>query len=401
MVGGTILHSFSILTSGLRADYDKETGLKGQKKVATRKDYYQVLGISPDASTEEVKKAFRRLAFECHPDRNHQEGSSDRFKEINEAYQVLSDAEKRAQYDRYDRLGYSRGFDGSDSFVSGFGDIFEAFFSGTTTTRTRVPERGTDLSCQTTVSFEQAAFGCEKGIDIVRAEKCTLCHGLGTAARNQTIRCPNCGGVGEIRRIQQTFFGRFVNRVVCERCYGEGTIFDQPCGQCRGTGKERKQRRLTVKVPAGVEDGVQLRLGSEGDVGMWGGRAGDLYIHVSVEQHEFFERQGNNILYELPVNFAQAALGDKIEVPTLNGTVTLKIRPGTQAGETFRLKGKGIPYINRQGRGDQLVRVRLVTPEKLNRKQRRIFLELGRSLDKAKAPDHGEKVVQPDEEEFK
>ena len=359
--------------------------------MAARKDYYQVLGISHDASTEEIKKAFRRLAFECHPDRNHQEGSSEKFKEINEAYQVLSDAEKRTRYDRWDHLGYGRGFEGFDEVVSGFGDIFEAFFAGTTATgaRARVPQQGANLSYKTTISFEQAAFGCEKGIEVARAENCALCHGLGTEPGSQPMRCPNCSGAGEVRRIQQTFFGRFVNRVVCERCHGEGTIIDRPCSQCQGTGRERKHRRLTVNIPAGIEDGSQIRLRAEGEAGMWGGGPGDLYLTVSVKQHEIFERDGNNVLYELPLNFAQAALGDEIDVPTLDGTDTLKIGPGTQTGEVFRLKRKGIPYLHRQGRGDQLVKVRVVTPESLNKEQRRIFLELSESLGKAKASEQG------------
>jgi len=378
------------LTSRLLEDYDR-TRSEGQKKVAISKDYYEVLGVSRDASTEEIKKAFRRLAFECHPDRNRQEGSAEKFKEANEAYQVLSDAEKRARYDQRDHLGYGRGFEGFDEFVTGLGGIFEAFFAGTTTAsaRARMPQQGADLSYKTTISFEQAAFGCEKGIEVVRAENCSLCSGLGAKPGSQPIACPNCNGAGEVRRVQQTFFGRFINRVVCERCHGEGTIIDQPCSQCRGIGRERKHCRLTVKIPAGVQDGSQIRLKGEGEAGMWGGGPGDLYLTVSAKQHEIFERDGNNVLYELPVNFAQAALGDEIDVPTLDGTVTLKISPGTQTGEVFRLKRRGIPYLHRQGRGDQLVKVRVVTPERLNREQRRIFLALSQSLGKAKASEQG------------
>jgi len=361
--------------------------------VTTRKDYYQVLGVPRDATSEDIKKAFRKLAFDSHPDRNHQEGSADRFKEINEAYQVLIDAEQRARYDGWDSVG-GRGFEGFDDFVSGLGDIFDAFFAGTSATarrRTRVPRQGADLTHKVTVSFEQAAFGCEESIHVMRTENCSLCNGRGAEAGSQWVTCPGCNGVGQVRRAQQTLFGRFVNRVVCDRCKGEGSIMSQPCQQCRGSGRERRNRKLTVKIPAGVDEGSQVRLRGEGEAGLWGGGQGDLYIGVSVKQHEFYQRDGNDVLYDLPINFAQAALGDEVEVPTLDGMATLKISAGTQTGEVLRLKGKGIPQLHRSGRGDQVVRIKVVTPEKLNEEQRRMFAELSRSLGKVVAPGQGGK----------
>ena len=354
--------------------------------MAVKKDYYQVLGVARDATTEDIKKAFRKLAFACHPDRNHHDGAEEKFKEINEAYQVLVDVRKRADYDRWDHFN-GRGFEGFDDFVTGLGDIFEAFFAGTAAPRARrrVPQQGADLRHKTSISFEQAVFGCEKTIEVVRTEDCSRCHAQGGEPGSELVRCPNCNGAGEVRRVQHSFFGRFVNRVVCERCYGEGSVFTEPCRRCSGTGKERKHRKIAVKTPAGVQDGSQIRLKGEGEAGMWGGPAGDLYVTVSAKDHNLFRRDGNNILYELPINFAQAALGDVVEVPTVDGVVDLKIGPGTQTGEVLSVKGKGIPYVNRSGRGDQLVTIRVVTPEKLDQEQRRLFVELSRRLDKARA----------------
>ncbi|RLC94950.1 MAG: molecular chaperone DnaJ [Chloroflexi bacterium] len=355
--------------------------------MVVKKDYYRVLGLSPGASLEDIKRAFRRLAFECHPDRNRQHGAEDRFKEINEAYQVLSDPEKRARYDQRSYSYSGRGFDGFDDFVSGLGDIFEAFFAGSAPTgvRTRVPKRGANLHHSTSITLEEAAFGCEKVIDITRTENCSHCYGHGGEPGSELVRCPACNGAGEVRRVHHSLFGRFVNRVVCEQCYGSGSIVSQPCNECGGTGKQRRKRKITVKIPAGVEEGSQIRLRGEGDAGEWGGPAGDLYITLSITEHSNFKREGDDIFFELPVNFAQAALGDEVEIPTLDGTARMRIEPGTQAGEVIRLKGKGVPHLNRSGRGDQLVTIRLVTPESLSPEQRRLFVELSRTLGK---PDH-------------
>jgi len=359
--------------------------------MAPKRDYYQVLGVSRDAAPEEIKRAFRKLAFQYHPDRNHQDGAAERFKEINEAYQVLSDTERRANYDYLGHLGNGRGFEGFGDFASGLGDIFETFFGGTTRVRKRVPQQGADLHYKATIPFEQAVLGCEKEIKVWRTESCSFCYGLGSEPGNQPIKCPNCDGIGEVRRVHQSIFGRFVNRAICQRCHGEGSIITQPCSQCQGTGKERKHRKLVVKIPAGVEDGSQIRLSGEGEAGMWGGPAGNLYITLSVQEHRFFKRDGNDILYELPINFAQAALGDEVEVPILGGKVNIEIPSGTQTGQVFRLKGKGIPYLHRSGQGDQLVKVRVVTPERLDEEQRQLFLELAKSLGEARVSEKGKR----------
>jgi molecular chaperone DnaJ len=363
-------------------------------EMAIRKDYYQVLGVTRDATAEEITRSFRKLAFDCHPDRNHHDGAAERFKEINEAYQVLSDAEKRARYDHWGNFE-GRGFEDFDDLVGSLGDIFEAFFAGTSATRVKVraPQQGADLRYSTTISFDEAVLGSEKAIEVVRTEQCPRCRGLGCEPGSQPLRCPDCNGTGEIRRVRQSFFGRFVNTVVCQRCSGQGSIVPQACGQCQGTGKEHQHRKITVKVPPGAEDGSQIRLRGGGGAGMWGGPPGDLYVTLSVREHSFFKRDGNDILYELPINFAQAALGDEVEVPTIEGVANLKIDPGTQTGRVFRLKGKGVPYVNRSGRGDQLVTIRVITPEKLDDGQRKLFVELSKSLDKAKASTgHGESL---------
>ena len=359
--------------------------------MAPKKDYYQLLGVSRDAAPEEIKKAFRKLAFQSHPDRNHQDGAAERFKEINEAYEVLGDPEKRARYDYFGYSGIGRSFEGFGDFVNGLGDVFEAFFAGSTRATKRVPRKGDDLYYEATITFEEAAFGCEKRIEVLRTEDCSLCGGLGGEPGSQSVECPNCDGVGEVRRLQQSIFGRFVNRVVCQRCHGEGSIITQPCGQCRGTGKERRYHQMMVKVPAGVEDGSQIRLSGEGEAGMCGGGAGSLYITLHVSEHSFFKREGNDILYELPLNFAQAALGDVVEVPTLDGEVSLRIAPGTQTGEIFQLKGKGICYLHRPGRGNLLVKVRVITPERLNEEQRGLFHELAKSLERVEISPQREK----------
>ncbi len=350
--------------------------------MAPKKDYYELLGVPKDATQDEIKKAFRKLAFQYHPDHNHHDGASARFKEINEAYQVLCDAQKRANYDHFGHMGTGRGFEGIDDFF-GLGDIFDAFFSGATEARRRVPQSGADLHYKVEVSFEEAAFGAEKQVDILRTEYCPRCHGNGGEPGTSPVKCPTCSGLGEVRRVHQSIFGRFVNRAICDRCRGEGAVISQPCVQCQGTGRQRGIHTVDVTIPAGVDDCFQIRLRGEGDAGVWGGNAGNLYVSISVQEHAFFGREGNNVIYELPINFAQAALGDEVEVPTLDGKTCLKINPGTQADTVVPLKGKGIPYLDRQGRGDQLVKIRVITPDKLDEEQRQLFLELAKSLGKS------------------
>jgi len=352
----------------------------------SKRDYYEVLGVARNATDEEIKKAFRKLAFKHHPDHNHEAGAEEKFKEVNEAYEVLSDPDKRATYDRFGYGGaegfFGRGFEGFD--FGGFGDIFDAFFGRATTATRQAPRQGADLRYGTTITLEEAAFGTEKEIKISRIENCSLCQGVGCKPGSQLSRCPNCNGTGQVRRTQQSIFGRFTNITTCSQCHGEGRIITEPCPQCRGKGKEKRQRSMLVKIPAGVDDGSQIRLRGEGDAGTRGGPPGNLYIAVSVEQHELFTRDGDDIIYELPINFAQAALGAEVEMPTLDGEVKLKVPAGSQTGKVFQLKNKGIPHLHQNGRGDQLVRLLVVTPESLTGKQRQLFQELANSLSPAK-----------------
>lgn len=352
----------------------------------TKRDYYEILGIGRNATDEEIKRAFRKLAFTYHPDHNHEDGAEEKFKEVNEAYEVLSDPDKRAAYDRFGDSGaegfFGRGFEGFD--FGGFGDIFDAFFGGAATATRQAPQRGADLHYGISINFEEAAFGCQKELNISRTENCSLCHGIGCKPGSQPSRCPNCNGTGQVRRVQRSIFGRFTNTTTCSQCHGEGRIITEPCPQCGGSGKEKRQRSIPVKIPAGVDDGWRVRLSGEGQAGARGGSSGDLYVTLSVEPHEFFTRDGDNILYELPINFAQAALGAEVEVPTLDGKTKLKVPAGSQTGKVFRLKDKGIPHLYRSGRGDQLVRLFVVTPEKLTEKQRQLLEELANSLDPAK-----------------
>jgi molecular chaperone DnaJ len=356
--------------------------------MATTRDYYGILGVPRSASDEDIKKAFRRLAFEYHPDRNKNHDAEERFKEINEAYEILSDSNKRAAYDQFGHAGAQgfggRGFEGFDPF-SGFGDIFESFFGGTTRAHTG-PVRGADLRYNLSLSFEEAVFGCEKEIEVLRTETCSNCKGHRSEPGTQATRCTTCGGSGQVRRAQRSIFGQFVNVAACPKCGGEGEVINTPCSICHGSGKERKARKILVNVPAGVDDRSQIRLTGEGEAGDRGGPPGNLYVALSVGAHEYFERQDDNILLEVPINFAEAALGGEIEIPTLYGEIMLKVPPGTQSGRTFRLRDKGVPNVRGRGRGDQLVTVTVVTPKSLNDDQKRLFSELAETLGEAELP---------------
>lgn len=354
-----------------------------------KRDYYEVLGVSRGATEEEIKRAYRRLAFQYHPDRNKSQDAEERFKEISEAFEVLSDPKLRAAYDRSVGLGrQGRNFEGFD--LGGLGEVFEAFFGGTGR-RDHVPTRGTDLKYDLSLSFEEAVFGCEKELEVQRNEVCSLCRGRRSRPGSEPERCPTCQGTGEIRRSIFSFFGPFTNVIPCERCGGEGQLITHPCPRCQGTGRERVIRRLRVRIPAGVGPGSAIRLSGEGDHGLNGGPPGDLHIRLSVEEHEFFKRQGDDILYELPLNFAQAALGGEVSVPTLDGNLILKIPPGVQTGKVFRLKGRGVPRLRGEGRGDQLVRVHVVTPTSLDERQRRLLEELAQILGPARLPQEPKK----------
>jgi molecular chaperone DnaJ len=354
--------------------------------MTVKRDYYDVLGVPRSASDEEIKKAYRKLAFQCHPDRNHESGSEERFKEINEAYEILSDPQKRSNYDHFGQAGmgdiFGRGFEGFG--MGGLGDIFDAFFGGAATKRG--PQRGADLHQHLTISFEEAVFGSEKEIEVSRTENCPSCHGSGGEPGTSPIICPNCNGSGQLRRVNQSLFGRFVNIITCERCRGEGKVVSQPCSQCKGNGQVQAHRRIMVEIPAGIDDGSQICLRGQGRAGAWGGAPGSLYITLSVEPHPIFQRDDHDIIYDLPINVAQAALGDKVEVPTLNGQAKINIEPGTQSGKTVRLKGKGVPHLRDGGHGDEVVRLWVVTPKSLDEQQRRLFQELAKTLGKAELP---------------
>jgi molecular chaperone DnaJ len=357
--------------------------------MAIKRDYYEVLGVSRSASENEIKMAFRKLAFQYHPDHNKGTDAAERFKEISEAYQVLSDPEKRDTYNRYGRVDMG----GIEGF-SGFGDlgeIFESFFGGFTGTpfggtTGRVSQKGDNLRAHLTLSFMEAAFGCKKELEIKHIEYCPLCHGTGSKAGTNPEKCPECRGTGQVRRVQQSVFGRFSHVSPCPRCRGIGSIITNPCSQCHGQGRIEVKRKIEVDIPAGVDNDYQIQLDREGDVGLFGGAAGNLYVDLSVEPHELFRRDGSDILCELAINFSQAALGDEIAVPSLDGDVTLRIPAGTQSGKIFRIKEKGVPQIKGKGRGDQFVKVIVVTPEHLDKEQRHLFEELAKKLAQARLP---------------
>jgi molecular chaperone DnaJ len=356
--------------------------------MAIKQDYYEVLGVPRNASDAEIKKAFRKLAKLYHPDLNREPGAEEKFKEINEAYQVLSDPEKRNRYDRYGRVDVEGGF--PDFGFGGLGDIFESFWDGFGTifgqTAQRVPQKGDSLQSHLTLSFEEAVFGCSKEVEIPRIEFCPSCHGIGSEPGTNPETCPDCRSTGQVRRVQQSIFGRYTSTTTCSRCGGRGTVISNPCSQCQGRGRIKTKRKIRVPIPAGVDEGYRLRLDGEGSAGLYGGPPGDLYVTLSVKLHNLFHRDGSDILYELSINFAQAALGDEVRVPSLDGTVDLKIPPGTQNGKTFRCKGKGIPYIDGKGRGDLLVKVVITTPQHLDKNQRRLFEELAKVLSRTEPP---------------
>ncbi len=355
--------------------------------MSSKRDYYEVLGVDRNASADEIKKAFRKLAFQFHPDHNQNADSEAKFKELNEAYSVLSDEEKRAAYDRFGHAGvdgsFGQGF-GDFGFGGGFGSIFEDFFDAFSGGGgQKGARRGSDLHQQITVTFEEAALGCSVDIRINRLEQCSNCNGSGARPGSSTSRCPECNGNGKIKRVQQSLFGQFTNITTCPRCNGEGRIVTDPCPQCHGSGRERKEHTMKLKVPAGIDNGTSLKLNGQGDIGEKGAPAGDLYVAIEVQPHPFFTRDGTDIIYDLHINIAQAALGTEVEVPTLYGNEKLKIPAGSQSGRVFTLKGKGIQHLRRNAKGDQLVRLMVVTPEKLSKEQRRLFEELEKTFAKS------------------
>lgn len=356
-------------------------------------DLYEVLGVPRSASAEDIKKAYRRLARQYHPDVNRDDGAEERFKEINAAYEVLSDEEKRARYDRFGYAGINPNAGGFGAEGFGFGDlndIFETFFSGFAgqtrrgaASRKR-PRAGRDIRYDMTLTFEESIFGVEKEIEITRLEPCEHCQGTGAEPGTTPRRCPECNGAGEIRHARPTLLGNIIETATCPRCHGRGEVVDTPCKECRGQTQVRKSRKLRVTVPGGVDDTTRLRVVNEGEPGENGGPNGHVQIFFHVTPHEFFRRRENDILLDMKINVAQAALGAKITVPTVNGEEPLDIPPGTQSGSVFKLRGKGAPRIRSDGgsnsRGDQLVIVQVVVPNRLTGEQKRLFEELGRTL---------------------
>lgn len=352
----------------------------------SKRDYYEVLEIGREASDTDIKKAYRKLAKQYHPDVNPGDKTAEaKFKEVSEAYEVLSDNQKKSRYDQFGHAGVDpNGFGGAgagfgDFDFGGIGDIFESFFGGGgfgRSSRSRSgPQKGADLKYSLEITFEQAAFGTEKEININRYESCTSCKGSGAKEGTSPTTCKHCNGTGQVQYKQSTPFGQFVNVKACDVCRGEGKIIINPCPKCNGKGNIRKTVKKMVGVPAGIDDGQTLSMRGEGDPGVKGGPAGDLYITINVRPHAIFKRQGNDVVCEMPITFAQAALGAELEVPTLDGRVKYDIQEGTQTGSIFRLRGKGIPHLRGNGRGDQYVKVEIDVPKKLNDKQKELLRE--------------------------
>jgi molecular chaperone DnaJ len=345
----------------------------------SKRDYYDVLGVGKDAPKEEIKKAYRKLARKYHPDVNKADDAADKFKEAKEAYEVLGNEQKRAQYDQFGHAGpQSQGFGGAGAQdFGGFGDIFDMFFGGGGRRQDpNAPRQGADLQYTMTLKFEEAIFGKETDIEIPKEEECDTCEGSGAKPGTQPKTCTHCNGSGQLNVEQNTPFGRVVNKRVCNTCSGTGKIIPDKCKTCGGSGRVRKRNNIHIKIPAGIDDGQQIRVSGKGEAGVNGGPPGDLYVVIQVRSHEFYEREGDNIYCEMPITFAQAALGDEIEVPTVHGAVKLKVPAGTQTGRVFRLKGKGSPNVRGYGQGDQHVKIRVVTPTNLSDRQKELLREL-------------------------
>ena len=361
-----------------------------------KRDFYEILGVPKNASEDEIKKAYRKLAMKHHPDRNQGDAAKaaeEKFKEAKEAYEMLSDAQKRAAYDQYGHAGVDPSMRGgmgdggfSGGFAEAFGDIFGDMFGQGRGRGAggRQVYRGSDLSYAMEITLEEAARGKDAQIRIPSWDNCTTCHGSGAKPGTSPIRCHTCNGSGKVRDVSRAPFGlgSFVNVTTCPTCQGSGEEITTPCPTCKGAKMLPKTRRLSINIPAGVDDGVGIRLSGEGELGGYGGPPGDLHVYISVLPHQFFVRQGNHIILELGINMAQAALGDVVMVPTLDGEEELSLPAGTQTGDVFRIRGRGVPYLRRSGRGDQQVVVTVQTPTKLTARQRELFEELGQTLGK-------------------
>ncbi|MBT3322461.1 MAG: molecular chaperone DnaJ [Anaerolineae bacterium] len=352
----------------------------------SKRDYYEVLGVQKNASEGDIKSSFRRLARQYHPDVSKEENAEDKFKEINEAYGVLSDSQKRAQYDRFGHAGMGNMGGMNQDFTGDFGDLFEGLFNsfgfGGMGGRSRnAPRRGRDLQKEIKLEFDEAIFGVEKEIEFARDEICSRCGGDGAEPGTAVNTCGTCKGQGEVRQARQTILGQVVQTITCPHCNGRGKSIEEHCHICRGNGLERKTIKKKVKIPAGVEKGTQIRLGGEGQPGANSGPRGNLYLILNVKAHKFFERQEDDILLKLDINIAQATLGADIKVPTVDGSEKLKIPAGTQPGKTFKLRARGAPRLRRSGRGDQLVIINVNIPKHLDDEQRELFEKLADTLD--------------------
>lgn len=361
----------------------------------SKRDYYEVLGVQRGADDAELKRAYRKLAMKYHPDKNPGDKEAEaQFKEINEAYEILSDSEKRGLYDQFGHAGVNQNM-GGGGFEGGFGgagfggfeDILNEMFGGGfgggfggSTRRNSGPRKGADIPVEISITFEEAAFGTSKTIEYYRTEECPTCHGSGAEAGSSKSKCAKCSGTGELRYVQRSLFGESISVKECDACSGSGESIDKPCGTCKGKGRVKKSKKMEVKIPAGIFHGAVMNLRGEGDLGSKGGPRGDVSVHVRVQPHAVFKRDGNDVFTELEISYAQAVLGAEVTVMTLDGKVAYRIPAGTESGKSFRLKGKGIPDLNGYGRGDQYVRVTIKVPSKLTDKQREALKNFAKEM---------------------
>ena len=380
--------------------------------MSEKRDYYEVLGVDKSDDEKTIKKAYKRLARKYHPDLNpdNPKEAEAKFKEVNEAYDVLKDPNKRAQYDRFGADAFNGmgggggagGFDfsnfGGAGGFGGFGgggmdDIFDMFFGGAggsrgaRQSRGPQPERGADLRYDIELTFEEAAFGVKKELTIPRTVPCHECHGSGAAAGSSREKCPDCGGTGMRQTVHNTPLGRMMSQSTCSRCGGTGEIIKNPCKHCHGTGQESIRDTFDVTIPKGVDQGQRVRVSGKGNAGKHGGGTGDLYVYIYIKEHKFFKRQGNDVVVEVPITFVQAALGDTVEVPTIDGKVNIKIDPGIQSGKVLRVRNHGIPHLRGNGRGDELVRIKVLTPQKLSPKQKELLKQFDESCGTKENPE--------------
>ncbi len=379
--------------------------------MADKRDYYEVLGVNKNASADEIKKAYRKAAKDNHPDLHPGDKECEaRFKEANEAYEVLSDESKRAKYDQFGFAAFDpSGFQSSGEGFGGFADILNDLFGGGfggfggfggTQQRRNGPRQGESVRSNVTISFEEAAFGCTRELNVQKVEDCASCKGSGCAEGTGAETCTRCHGSGVVMQTMRTAFGTMQTQTTCPECGGSGKHIPHPCPTCKGKGRVRKNRKVKADIPAGIDDGQTISLRGLGSVGINGGPNGDLLVNVTVRPHDKFAREGSSVLYELPISFSQAALGASVEVPTIDGNVKYNIPEGTQSGSVFRLKGKGIPYLRGSGRGDQYITVTVQTPTNLSEKQKSLLRELGESFGEKEKKKKGllEKILGDDKE---